>query len=387
MKFITCGRGASGMGLPRVLHVGPVPPPWGGVASNLRLLVDSPALAAFEMAVLNTARDSNREDVSPDKQLWHIDRFTRGLRMVRDAWRAIRSFRPAIVHIQSGGPDLSILRDLLFIPIARRLGCAVIFHQQFWPDPATLRVPTPLYRWMYGRYASQCAAVLMPTPVHVQQAVGLVHTESVHCLPNTCNPPIDLACCDASRQEVVTAVYVGRLSDLKGTYHLLEAIDALKTNDVPLRFVLVGIGATADDDRRVSEYIATRGLSGVVTLAGQVSNDKIWPLLSSAQLLVFPSLTEMFPVALVEGLAAGLPIITTDVDYLPRLVVHDENGLIVPPASPKALAAAIRQLAASPEVRTRMSRANRAKFEAEFSIGMVSGRLRSIYDRILYHES
>jgi hypothetical protein len=130
---------------PRVLHVGPLPPPWGGCATNLAYLLRAEALNGFDMQVLNTARPDYREDVSGDKRLWHVGRVLRGVKTCLDTWRTARLFRPAILHIQSAGPDASILRDLMLIPIGHRAGARVVFQQHFWPDRAKFRGPVRLY--------------------------------------------------------------------------------------------------------------------------------------------------------------------------------------------------------------------------------------------------
>ena len=170
---------------------------------------------------------------------------------------------------------------------------------------------------------------------------------------------------------------------MKGTYDLLSAIRLLSRCSPPLRFVLIGVGATMEDDENVSGFVRENGLDSCVVLAGRVSEDEKWRFLCESDVMVFPTLGEMFPVTLVEGLAAGLPVVTTAVDYLPRLIVDGENGLIVRPGSPSELAEALLALGIDGERRRRMSAANLQKYETEFALDVVARRLREIYEELL----
>lgn len=374
---------SSGEDRPRVLHVSPLPPPWGGVASNLSYLLGAKQLSSFEMAVLNTARRRYREDMSPTKKIWHAGRLLQALRMFCATRRAIERFHPAIVHIQSAGDDLSAIRDMLLITIASRKGLRVVFHEHFWADPAKFNGPRRTFAFFYKRLIPRAAAVLMSSPLHIEQAAKLIDITRAHEFPNTCVPPEMPPAHRLPREGECQVVYVGRLSHLKGTYDLIEAIRLIVQSSYRFKFLLIGVGATAEDEERLKRLIAEYRISEAVVLAGRVTDEEKWRILWQSHIMVFPTLGELFPVTLIEGLAAGLPIITTSVDYLPRLIVHGENGLIVPPAAPTELAAALQLLGRDADAQRRMSSANRLKFEREFALDIVAGKLRDIYESLL----
>ena len=383
LKNLVYVRG-SNSNAPRVLHISPLPPPWGGVAANISYLLESNAFADLDMAVLNTARKQYREDVNPVKRIWHVRRLWQSLKVFRDTWRALRKFRPQIVHIQSAGDDLSAIRDMLLIPIAQWRGCLVVFQEYFWPDPAKFIGPKRTFKFFYKWLIPRADAILMSTPLHIEKAAQMIDVSCAQYLPTTCAPPAALPVKYMDQNDgKCQIVYVGRLSRLKGTYDLIAAIARLLKTSREFRFVLIGVGATDRDDEEVARLIAERGLGDHVVLAGRVSDEEKWRTLSESQIMVFPSLGEQFGVTLLEGLAAGLPIVTTSVDYLPRLITDCENGLIVPPGAPAELAEALIALWSKPETRRRMSRNNRNKFETEFGLDVIAGRLRRIYENLL----
>lgn len=374
---------------PRVLHIGPLPPPWGGVATNLSYLLASDITQAFDVAVLNTSRSTLREDVSLHKQMWHAGRIRRAVDLMWQTQQAICSFRPHIVHIQSGGSDVSAIRDLLLAGIALRMKCKVVFHQHFWTDSKRFRHYRALFVPLYRQITARCHAILMSTPLHMELAADLICMDRVCCFPNTCDPRLGEVGRGRSLNlsESCLAAYIGRFSQLKGTYDLLAAASQLLEHRHVVRFEIAGQGATVDDDYRVMGLIEAQGINDTLSVLGRVSNDDKIDLFRRAHILVYPTLGESFPVTLIEGMASGLPIITTSVDYLPQLVRHGENGLIVPPGNPEELARAILDLAHDPYRRWQMGSANHEKYLKEFALEILAGKLRRIYNRILRDDS
>jgi glycosyltransferase involved in cell wall biosynthesis len=375
-------------GGPKILHISPLPPPWGGVASNLSCLLKSDALSVFNMAVLNTAQSSYREDVHPSKPLWDLRRLMRGAKIWRYALAAVREFKPDIVHIQSAGLDSSVLRDMLLIPLLRRSVRGICFQQHFWADPARLQGSRTLFKYLYRKLMPQCDALLMCTPLHIEQAERLIPIDRAHYLPNTCVPPENW--CGTPNEEkasICQVVCIGRLSKEKGTYDLLNAIKMLSAGTTAFRFVLIGVGATSRDEVQVAQSVLEGGLERCTVLAGRVTETQKWETLKESHIMVHPTHGELLPVTLIEGLAAALPVITTSVDYLPGMIVNGENGLIVPPRSPERLAEAILELGLRPDIRERMREVNLRKFRGEFAQNVVSGKLRRIYEDMLLETS
>jgi glycosyltransferase involved in cell wall biosynthesis len=140
-------------------------------------------------------------------------------------------------------------------------------------------------------------------------------------------------------------VYVGRLVALKGVADLVDAMREFP--DVPL--ILVGDGP--DRDR-------LRGLaSGVqASFLGHVSHEEVLRHIEGAACLVLPSRTEAFSNVILEAMSLGVPVIATRVGGNPDLVRDGENGLLVPPGDPPALARAIREMLGSETRRLELGR-------------------------------
>lgn len=179
------------------------------------------------------------------------------------------------------------------------------------------------------------------------------------------------------------AVLLGNVSDLnpvKGLPYLLEAMSAILARQPHVRLLVVG----ANDEpfgQRMQRLARERDLDGRVLWAGHRRD--VPDLLAAMDVLVHPSDEDQMPLAVLEGMAAGLPTVTTAVGGLGECVQHETTGLLVPRQSPRALEAAILRLVADESLRSRMGAAGRARIEAEFSPAAVVERVEAVYTELL----
>lgn len=146
-------------------------------------------------------------------------------------------------------------------------------------------------------------------------------------------------------------LWVGRMDPVKGLEVLVEA-SALLARQHAVRVLLAGEGAYEATVRR---RIAEANAGEFVRLLGR--RDDVAALLATADLFVFPSLTEGLPNALIEAMAAGVPIVTTDAPGCRDLIRHGHTGLIVPAGAVRELAAAMDRVLSQAELRGRLGAA------------------------------
>ncbi|MDR7521398.1 MAG: glycosyltransferase [Armatimonadota bacterium] len=172
-----------------------------------------------------------------------------------------------------------------------------------------------------------------------------------------------------------TAVGVGRLTEQKDPVTLLEA---WRRVPAPHRLVLVGEGPL----RPSLEALARQdGLAGRVAMLG--ARDDVPAILAGADLFVLASRWEGLPLAVLEAMMSGLPVVATAVDGLPEAVVPGETGFLVPPQDPEALAGAVGRLVADAELRRRMGAAGRRRALRHFTEARMLAETGALYDRVL----
>ena len=153
-------------------------------------------------------------------------------------------------------------------------------------------------------------------------------------------------------------IFVGRLEPVKGLKYLIEAISLLKSNKINLKLLIVGDGSEC---KKLKLLVKTLQLEEMVIFVGKISNEKVPEYLSASDVFVLPSLSEGFPVVLLEAMASGLPIITTKIRGLPEIVQDGNNGFLVNPKSSVELADKIKLLIEDDKIRKKISTINKEK--------------------------
>lgn len=169
-------------------------------------------------------------------------------------------------------------------------------------------------------------------------------------------------------------VVLGRLEPQKGHKILFEGLPRVVKQFPGLRVVCLGEGSLRQD---LEARAAALGLAGTVRFVGFQANVAAW--LALADLTVLPSLWEGLPLAAIESLAAGRPMVATAVDGTPEVIVDGQTGLTVPPGDSQALARAIGRLLASREERERMAMAGRAWVLEHFDQRQQVRRTQDLY--------
>ena len=291
---------------------------------------------------------------------WHLPRRLYGAFLKR--WRLRHLSGQVIVKTnQSYGGDLAlwVARGLGGFFVAR-CGYLISFvsERKYGAESANSRRDTALERHLF------CSAdqVVVTTEAMQQAALGYgVANERIRVIPNyvvtewfTVPERYD----DPARR----IGFIGRLSPEKNLSPLIRAAAALN-----VELVLVGDGP----DRVLLEGLAHE-TGCVVHFLGRRPYREIPGILATCQLFVLPSLYEGHPKALIEGMAAGLPVIGADVPGIREAIVHGETGWITG-TDEASLRASISMLAANPELRERLGRAARRHVESELSLERVLG--------------
>ena len=171
---------------------------------------------------------------------------------------------------------------------------------------------------------------------------------------------------------------VARLAERKGHPDLLEAARLLSDDHPRLRLVLVGTGV---DEAALRELAARLGVDSFVHFAGQ--RDDVPDLLHASDVLCLPSRREGIPRAVMEAMAARLPVVATNVVGTRSLIVDGRSGLLVPYRSPAALAAALRRLLDDPDQGARLADAAHETVVRDWHQQAVVDRVSRLYESCL----
>ena len=177
---------------------------------------------------------------------------------------------------------------------------------------------------------------------------------------------------------------VGRLTGWKGQHIFLEAASKLVEAGIDAQFLIAGT-AMFGEDSYVSELhsqVDRLGLQGKVQFLGHV--DPIDAFLPTVSILVHASTSpEPFGQVVIEGMAAGIPVVATDGGGVKETVVHGETGLLVPMGNSQALADALRMLIDRPELRAKLSTKGRQRVLRHFTASITARKVERVYREVL----
>ncbi|MBX3744369.1 MAG: glycosyltransferase family 4 protein [Verrucomicrobiae bacterium] len=163
----------------------------------------------------------------------------------------------------------------------------------------------------------------------------------------------------------VQLVTTGALIWRKGYEYLLLALRRLADRGLPVRLAIIGEGPERE---RLVYTVQDLGLGDRVEILGRRSPREVRERLQGADCFVFSSLSEGLPNAVLEAMACGLPVVTTDCGGVREAVTDGVEGRVVPARDPLAMAEAIEELIQSPEAARRMGAAGRARVERDFRL-------------------
>jgi glycosyltransferase involved in cell wall biosynthesis len=176
------------------------------------------------------------------------------------------------------------------------------------------------------------------------------------------------------RDDRAVILVPARLDPLKGHKFLLEAARSLEQ----IHVVLAGDGP---ERGRLEALVDELGLAGRVTFLG--FRDDMQRLLSCADVVVLPSLAEGLPLAALEAMAIGTPLVATAIGGTDEAIVDGVTGTLVPPRDPAALAAAIRGVFADPQGARRRAEAGVVRAAKTFSVERMVAAVESVYEQLL----
>lgn len=356
----------------RVLFVSPLPPPAGGVATWTKAIVERGLPEPFEIELVNT-RVTRRHWAEPTRLSFGEIRRTR---KILAAFRAhIRSGRIDVVHINASMSTVGVFRNWVIARVAGRAGVPYVVQLRGYFAVPGGSVLGALQRRAYRSIFRNASAVLPLTGESRDNAIRLeADPDEIRMVPNF----IEVSEIPKRRRTAgdgrLRAVYLGALSEDKGTMTILDI--ARKTDRIAFR--LIG-GGSDTFERQVRQRITRDRLGDRVDLAGVLPTEQARAALAEADVYLFPSATEGFPMSVTEAMAAGLPVIASPVGAIPEMIAVPDGGELVPHHDVDGYVDALTRLRDNPEVAEEMGKYNLAKATRAYDYPVVIRQLCDVY--------
>lgn len=182
-----------------------------------------------------------------------------------------------------------------------------------------------------------------------------------------------------SKSKRLNVLYVGWVIKEKGVYDILEACSLLKESFD--NFTVELVGPLYLPIETIDELIKSYGLEDVIKICGPIQGrSELRDKYCSSDIFLFPSHYEGFPMAVLEALSCGLPMIASNVGGIPDIVNEGINGFLIEPRSPESISKALSVLLTDEKLRLSMSEESRKSAISKFSISLSAESYRTLLD-------
>jgi glycosyltransferase involved in cell wall biosynthesis len=289
--------------------------------------------------------------------------------------RYLLGLRPDIVHFHEtygyGGPSLGLPVvftihgfDHANIPAERR--------RAGW-------LRAPLWKAVEAWGLRRQRHVIAITP-YVREHLDGRTTATIHDIEN----PLDPAYFEIPRKTVPGRVlFAGWITPRKNPLALVNAIGLVRDDGVEAALHLAGEPSDAAYAETVRAAISRLGLADRVELLGRVSPERIRSELSAAAAFVLPSLQENAPMAISEALAAGVPVIASNLCGMPHMIVEGRTGYLVDPQDVRGIADRLVRLLKDDRLQREMGEAAHASALERFHPKAVAAKTRAVYEQVI----
>jgi glycosyltransferase involved in cell wall biosynthesis len=361
----------------KVLFLGKLPPPYIGPAVACRILLQSRLREAFQLIHLDL---SDPRDINTLAKIDFINIWLAVKQYFLLAWKIIR-YRPDLVYIPAGQTTVGYVRDAGYILIAKLFRRKVVTHLRGgyfknWYDECGPRLQA-FVRYVHRKVDGQIVLGENLRPLFN----WLLPDERIYVIPNGGDFPTPER---KAGKEGITVLFLGNYIRTKGVLEALYAAPEVCRACPGTRFVFAGEWR---DEATRKDFLAFMGKHPDLPVRneGPVRGEHKFRLLAEADIFVFPTYyrNEGHPWVLVEAMAAGLPLVSTDHAAIPETVLDGRNGFLVEKRSPAAVAEKVIQLARDPGLRARMGEESRKLYLAAFTEDRMVDRMIAVFRQVI----
>lgn len=345
-----------------VLFVLHLPPPIHGAAMMGKYIYNSHLVnEAFDCHYINLTTASAIQDIGKCSvtKIWNYCKLL--FRIVGD----IRRYSPELVYVTPNAKGVGFYKDFIVVQLIKKMGCRVIGH--YHNTGVSLRHNKFLDNLLYQEFFRNIKVILLADVLY-RDISKYVSRENVYICPNGI-PKIDnVPETKPQDRQVPHLLFLSNLLEAKGVFVLLDALKILKDSGFPFVCTYVGSETNDVDKDRFNQELLSRDLQDCVRYNGSKYGEEKLQEYANADIFVFPSLNEAFPLVLLEAMQFSLPVVASNVGGVSEIIKDGENGFIVPPGNPLILSEKIAVLLKDQQLREKMGRCGCDRYRENFTI-------------------
>jgi glycosyltransferase involved in cell wall biosynthesis len=367
----------------KVLMVGPVPPPTGGIASVLDDIVSSQLSEDYQFEVFRKSEG-----------------FPKGFegRIGRNVYRLFRYGRFFLkvifkrydfIHIHSS--TMVFFGNSIFMLLARIAGTKVLLHMHGTDWPRFYDNDTESRKRRKKKALSWSTKIIVLYKLWKDEIEKLgvkAETRVVRNFVHRVDPPSQAAVDDAAQRinkkdGDFVVLMVGTVGQRKGVFDILEAVPKVAAEADNVKFVFAGGEEKPGEWAQIRKILEDETVAAHSVFLGEIGRDEVQALLANAQVFTLPSYIEGMPIAIIEAMRKGIPVISTVVGGIPDMIDDGVSGYLINPGDPEAIAESVLKLIRDEDLRKELGRGAEKGFEEKFEFSQGIGQIRDLYQALI----
>lgn len=346
-----------------ILLVSPLPPPAGGIATWTKGYLNSEQAKRNTVNLVNTAVTRSRVNNFTKKST--LDEIRRTINIFKDMKEKISSNNPDIVHINTSCSRFGMIRDLVCLSFVKNSETKIVIHCHC---DTSYMVKGKVSKIIFRKICNKADKIFVLNSSSYNHIKNFIGKESI-IIPNFIKAEVlKVNSNKVVSSEIKSILYVGHIVKTKGCDDIIAIAKQMPEK------IFTMIGYLSDDIKLIDK-------PNNIKYIGEISHDEVLNHMKNNDLFLFPTHTEGFPNVVLEAMACGMPIISTDVGAIPDML-ENKGGIIIKPRDIEDIKNSINKLEDS-KLRANMSIWNIDKVKKNYTIDKVISRIFYEYENII----
>jgi len=342
-----------------------------GPSVATQVLLHSKFVREFNVVHIDTADRRSLKKIGK----WDITNVGLALKQYGQLFWKLVSIRSDLVYIPISQTARGFLRDIPFVWLAKIYRKKAVLHLRGGYFREFYNSSHRLMKFIIRKTLKKIDRMIVLGQSLKPMFTGLIPEEKISVVPNGLDYGTgsdfgeDRGQKADGPQREYSVLFLSNLAKSKGYEDVLRSLPIVVKRREHVRYIFAGEWTNDEDSDGYEDFVRQNKLEARAAVLGVQTGENKKRLYREADLFVFPTYYpfEGHPWVIIEAMAAGLPIITTDQGCIRESVTDGDNGFIIPKRNPEAIAEKILYLLDHPEVRERMGRRSRELYEANFT--------------------
>ena len=360
--------------------MGPLPPPYIGPAVATDILLNSKLKDNFEIIHLNTNTHQSIETLAKIR----FKSLLKNLQLYFRLFLLLVRSKPILVLIPISQTTIGFVKDSFFIFISWLFRKKILIQLRGSNWKNWLKESSGLTNWYVNMIMGLATGGIVLGNKLKYLFEGYLPSENIFSISNGCN--IKLPEFSIQKNKNFNMIYIGNFFPSKGIFDIMKSLKIINNTEV-ISNQLIAIGEWQNSQIKFEyiEYCNQNNLN-IKFLNKIYGNEKIRRLKNSDLFLFTPREPEGHPWVIVEAMAAGLPIISTDQGAITESVIDGVNGFIVEKKNPNQIAEKIKLLMKDEKLRLKMGQESRRFYEEKFTEEIMVMNYLNTFNKVIYEK-